>query len=38
MGFSHSVIDLDWLAKISTSSLNTSEDIPEVDFNDLDDL
>lgn len=38
MGFSHSVIDLDWLAKISTSSLNTSEDIPEVDINDLDDL
>ena len=38
MRFSHSVIDLDWLAKISTSSLNTSEDIPEVDFNDLDDL
>ena len=38
MGFSHSVIDLDWLEKISTSSLNTSEDIPEVDINDLDDL
>jgi 7-cyano-7-deazaguanine synthase len=38
MGFSHTVIDLDWLAKISTSSLNTSEDIPEVDINDLDDL
>lgn len=37
MGFKHYVIDLDWLAKISTSSLNTSEDIPEVDFNDLDD-
>ena len=38
MGFSHSVIDLDWLAKISNSSLNTSEDIPEVDINDLDDF
>ena len=38
MGFSHSIINLDWLAKISKSSLNTSEDIPEVDINDLDDL
>lgn len=37
MGFTHHVIDLDWLAKISTSSLNTDEDIPEVDLNDLDD-
>ncbi len=37
MGFTHSVIDLDWLAEISTSSLNTSEDIPELDFDDLDD-
>lgn len=37
MGFIHHVIDLDWLAQISTSSLNTSEDIPEVDFSDLDD-
>ena len=37
MGFTHHVIDLDWLAKISTSSLNTDEDIPEVDFDDLDD-
>ena len=38
MGFSHSVINLDWLAEISNSSLNTSQDIPEVEFNDLDDL
>ena len=38
MGFSHSVINLDWLAKISNSSLNTSRNIPEVEFNDLDDL
>lgn len=37
MGFEHTVIDLPWLSKISTSSLNTDEDIPEVDFNDLDD-
>lgn len=37
MGFIHHVIDLDWLAQISTSSLNTSEDIPEIDFSDLDD-
>ena len=37
MGFKHYVINLDWLADISTSSLNTSEDIPEVDFKDLDD-
>ena len=38
MGFDHSVIDLPWLAKISTSTLNTSEDIPEVDADDLDDF
>ena len=38
MGFSHSVINLDWLAEISNSSLNTSRNIPEVEFNDLDDL
>ena len=38
MGFKHYVIDLPWLAEISNSILNTSEDIPEVDFNDLDDL
>lgn len=38
MGFEHSVIDLPWLAKISTSSLNTSEDIPDVTEDDLDDL
>ena len=30
MGFTHTVIDLPWLAEISNSSLNTSEDIPEV--------
>ena len=38
MGFTHTVIDLPWLAEISNSSLNTSEDIPEVDLDDLDDL
>ncbi len=38
MNWTHEVIDLDWLSKISTSSLNTSEDIPEVSLEDLDDF
>lgn len=38
MGWTHEVIDLPWLSKISTSSLNTEEDIPEVSIDDLDDL
>lgn len=38
MGWSHEVINLDWLSRISNSSLNTDDDIPEVDENDLDDL
>jgi len=38
MGFKHYVIDLPWLSKISTSSLNTDEDIPEVSEKDLDDI
>ena len=38
MGWSHEVIELDWLSRISNSSLNTDDDIPEVDENDLDDL
>ena len=38
MGFEHTVIDLPWLADISTSSLNTDEDIPEVESEDLDDI
>lgn len=38
MGWTHEVIDLPWLSKISTSSLNTDEDIPEIDENDLDNL
>ena len=38
MNWTHDVIDLPWLSKISTSSLNTSEEIPEVSAEDLDDL
>lgn len=38
MGWIHEVIDLPWLSKISTSSLNTDEDIPELGENDLDDF
>ena len=38
MNWSHEVIDLPWLSKISTSSLNTSEEIPKVSIDDLDDL
>lgn len=38
MGWTHEVIELPWLSKISTSSLNTAEEIPEVSFNDLDDI
>ena len=38
MGWSHDVVDLAWLAQISNSSLNTSEDIPEVTEDDLDNL
>ena len=38
MNFEHTVIDLPWLAQISTSSLNTDEDIPEVSEDDLDNL
>lgn len=38
MGWSHEVVDLAWLAQISNSSLNTSEDIPEVTEEDLDNL
>lgn len=38
MNWTHEVIDLPWLSKISTSSLNTSEDIPEVSVDDLDDI
>ena len=38
MNWTHEVIYLPWLSKISTSSLNTSEDIPEVKEDELDDL
>ena len=38
MGWMHEVIDLPWLSKISTSSLNTDADIPELGKDDLDDL
>lgn len=38
MGWMHEVIDLPWLSNISTSSLNTDADIPELGEDDLDDL
>lgn len=38
MNWTHEVIDLDWLSKISTSSLNTDEEIPNVSVEDLDDF
>lgn len=38
MGFKHSIIDLKWLSKISTSSLNTDDEIPVLDEDQLDDL
>ena len=38
MNWTHEVIDLPWLAKISTSSLNTDEEIPDVNVEDLDDF
>ncbi len=38
MNWNHEVIDLPWLAKISNSSLNTDDEIPEVSNADLDDL
>lgn len=38
MNWTHEIIDLPWLSKISNSSLNTDEEIPEVSLDDLDDL
>ncbi len=38
MGWTHEVIELPWLAQISNSSLNTSQDIPEPTSDDLDDI
>jgi Predicted PP-loop superfamily ATPase len=36
MNWTHEVIDLPWLSNISNSSLNTSEEIPELSEDDLD--
>ncbi len=36
MGWTHEVIELPWLENISNSSLNTTEEIPEVEISDLD--
>ena len=38
MGWTHEVIELPWLAQISNSSLNTSQDIPEPTSDELDDI
>ena len=38
MDWTHEVIDLPWLAQISTSSLNTDEEIPELTNDDLDNI
>ena len=38
MNWTHEVIDLPWLAQISNSSLNTSEEIPELSEEDLDNI
>ena len=38
MDWTHEVIDLPWLAEISNSSLNSSEEIPELSEEDLDNL
>lgn len=38
MNWTHEVIDLPWLAQISNSSLNTSEKIPELSEEDLDNI
>ena len=38
MGFTHEVIDLEWLNKISNSSLTSSKEIPTLTNEDLDDL
>lgn len=34
----HQVIDLPWLSEVSTSSLNTSKNVPELKISELDDL
>ena len=38
MGFIHKIIDLNWLSEISNSSLNTDENIPEPEYDDLDNI
>lgn len=38
MNWTHEIINLPWLAKISNSSLNTDEEIPELSTEDLDNL
>lgn len=38
MGFEHTVIDLKWLGKISSSSLTSDREVPELSENQLDDL
>lgn len=38
MGWTHEVIELPWLAQISNSSLNTSQEIPEPSGDELDDI
>ena len=38
MNFKHKVIDLNWLGEISSSSLNTDENIPEPEYDDLDNI
>lgn len=37
-GVKHKVIDLPWLAEISTSSLNTNDDVPYLEEKSLDDI
>ena len=38
MNWTHEVIDLPWLSKISNSTLNTDDDVPELKDEDLDDF
>lgn len=37
-GIEHKIIDLPWLSDISTSSLNTSDEVPSVDMKNLDNI
>lgn len=38
MNWTHEVIDIPWLSKISNSTLNTDDDVPELKDEDLDDF